>query len=60
MHNAHYDKASKKLQIKEVNIKNKKVTKKWKLEVNVLGVGPIGFLKLHMTIGDALGHSINE
>lgn len=56
MHNTHYDKASMKLQIEKVHIRNKKVTKKWKSKVDVLGVGPTRLLKLHMAKRDTLTH----
>jgi hypothetical protein len=48
------------LQIEKVHVKNKKATQKWSSEVQVLGVGPLGPLKLHFTIENALVHSISE
>jgi hypothetical protein len=48
------------LQIEKVHVQNKKITKKWNSEVDVFGVGPSGLLKLHITTGDTLAHSISE
>jgi hypothetical protein len=48
------------LQIEKVHVKNKKITQKWNSEVDVSGVNPQGLLKLHITTGDALAHSISE
>jgi hypothetical protein len=60
LHNAQYNKEEKKLQIEKVHIKNKKITQKWNSKVDVSGVRPSGLLKLHITTGDALAHSISE
>jgi hypothetical protein len=60
LHNAKYNKEERKLQIEKVHVKNKKVTKTWNSKVDVSGVGPSGLLKLHLTTGDALSHSISE
>jgi hypothetical protein len=60
LHNTKYNKEAKKLQIEKNHVKNKKVTEKWSSEVDVSIVGPSGILKLHLTIGDALAHSITE
>jgi hypothetical protein len=60
LHNAKYNKEEKKLQIEKVHVKNKKVTQTWNSEVDVSGVGPLGLLKLHITTGDTLSHSISE
>jgi hypothetical protein len=48
------------LQIEKVHVKNKKITQKWNSKVDVSGVGPSGLLKLHITTGDALSHSISK
>jgi hypothetical protein len=60
LHNTKYNKEARKVQIEKIHVKNKKVTEKWNSEVDVSGVGPSGILKLHLTTGDALSHSITE
>jgi hypothetical protein len=46
------------LQIEKIHAKNKKITEKWSLKVDVSGVGLSQILKTHLTIGDDLAHSI--
>jgi len=40
LHHTAYHKSSKKLLIEKVNMKNKKVSEKWKLEIDFQGVAP--------------------
>jgi hypothetical protein len=41
LHHATYNKNSKKLLIEKVNLKNKKVSEKWKSEIDFQGVKPL-------------------
>lgn len=43
-----------------MHVKNKKITKNGKLEVDVVGVGPTRLLKLHVTTRDALAHFVTK
>jgi len=60
LQNTQYNKQEKKLQIEKFHVTNKKITQKWNFEVHISGVGSSGPLKLHITSGDALAHSILE
>jgi hypothetical protein len=60
LHNTKYNKEENKLQIERVHVKNKKVMKRSNSKVDVSSIGTYGILKLHLTIGDTLAHSISE
>jgi hypothetical protein len=60
LHHTRYNKEAKKLQIKKINIKNKKVIEKWSSEVDVIGLGPSRIFKLHLITNDVLAYSITE
>jgi hypothetical protein len=60
LHHAKYDKQSRKLQIERVNLKDKRVTRKWSSEIEVKGLRPSRVLIFHQAMGEALAHSITE
>ena len=60
LHHTRFNKESKWLRIEKINMKSKKTTKKWNSKVDAIGVGPSVILKLHLTTGDVLSHSITE
>lgn len=60
MKDTHYDKFAKKLKFEKAQVRKKKVLSQMKSEIDVLGFGPFGILKLHQTTRDALSHLVTE
>jgi hypothetical protein len=59
LHHATYNKNSKKLFIEKVNLKNKKISEKWKSEIDFQGVKSLKFMKFHEATSEALKYSID-
>jgi hypothetical protein len=59
-HHTAYNKNSKKLLIEKVNLKNKKVSEKWKSKIDFHGVKPSKIIQFHEATREALKESIDD